>query len=70
MNALNPAPTIPERGGSASADAHAARRTGYRPELDALRAVAILGVLLNHVDSKLLPWGFVGVEVFLPSRDF
>ena len=36
----------------------------YRPEVDGLRAVAILGVLLFHVFPRLLPGGFAGVDVF------
>jgi peptidoglycan/LPS O-acetylase OafA/YrhL len=36
----------------------------YRPEIDGLRGVAILAVVANHVDSRLLPGGFVGVDVF------
>ena len=36
----------------------------YRPEFDGLRAVAVLAVILNHLDSRLLPGGFLGVDVF------
>lgn len=36
----------------------------YRPEIDGLRGVAILAVVANHIDSRLLPGGFVGVDVF------
>lgn len=36
----------------------------YRPEIDGLRGVAILAVLANHIDSRLLPGGYVGVDVF------
>lgn len=36
----------------------------YRPEIDGLRAVAILTVLLFHLDVPLFGGGFVGVDVF------
>ncbi|MBI1273881.1 MAG: acyltransferase family protein [Alphaproteobacteria bacterium] len=36
----------------------------YRPDIDGLRAVAVLVVLAFHLDSHLLPGGFVGVDVF------
>ncbi|MBB5030478.1 acyltransferase family protein [Prosthecobacter vanneervenii] len=35
----------------------------YRSEIDGLRAIAVLGVILFHVDVKC-PGGFVGVDVF------
>lgn len=36
----------------------------YRPALDGLRAVAVIAVMLFHLDPGLLPGGFVGVDVF------
>ena len=36
----------------------------YRPELDGLRAIAVIGVLLFHLDAPWLPGGFAGVDVF------
>lgn len=37
---------------------------GYRPEIDGLRALAILPVILFHVNSSWLPGGFIGVDIF------
>ena len=34
----------------------------YRPEIDGLRALAVIGVILYH--SELLPGGFLGVDIF------
>lgn len=40
-----------------------ANRQAYRPDIDGLRAVAVLSVMAFHMTSKL-PGGFVGVDVF------
>jgi peptidoglycan/LPS O-acetylase OafA/YrhL len=41
-------------------EAHAA----HRPEIDGLRAVAVLAVLVFHLNRLWLPGGFAGVDVF------
>lgn len=38
--------------------------TTYRPDIDGLRAIAVLGVVIFHAGSKKLTGGFVGVDVF------
>ena len=38
--------------------------TPHRPEIDALRALAVLAVFIFHLDHRWLPGGFVGVDVF------
>lgn len=39
-------------------------RFGYRPEIDGLRALAVLLVLAFHLDPTWLPGGFLGVDIF------
>ena len=36
----------------------------YRPDIDGLRAVSVLGVVFFHVFPEWLPGGFLGVDVF------
>lgn len=38
--------------------------SNYRPDIDGLRAVAVLAVVLHHLSASLLPGGYVGVDVF------
>jgi len=46
------------------AHASAERHLAYRPDVDGLRAVAILSVLGFHTFPRLVSGGFVGVDVF------
>jgi peptidoglycan/LPS O-acetylase OafA/YrhL len=36
----------------------------YRPEIDGLRAVAVISVIINHFHSDFLPSGYLGVDIF------
>lgn len=38
--------------------------TVYRPDIDGLRAVAVLSVVLYHLDGSWVPGGYVGVDIF------
>jgi peptidoglycan/LPS O-acetylase OafA/YrhL len=40
------------------------RVSEYRPFLDGLRAFAVLGVLVYHLDRDWLPGGYLGVDLF------
>ncbi|GHD21721.1 acyltransferase [Nocardiopsis kunsanensis] len=48
--------------------ARAERR--FRPEVQGLRAVAVLLVLVYHLDPDLVPGGYVGVDVFFVISGF
>ena len=39
-------------------------RIGYRPEIDGLRAFAVLSVLIFHYFPEVLPGGYIGVDIF------
>ncbi len=42
----------------------------YRPEIDGLRAVAVLAVIVHHVSPRLLPGGYLGVDMFFVISGF
>lgn len=42
----------------------------YRPELDGLRALAIIPVILFHIHPEWIPGGFLGVDVFFVLSGF
>jgi peptidoglycan/LPS O-acetylase OafA/YrhL len=47
-----------------------ARAKGFRPDIQALRAVAVMAVVLNHVWPSRLHGGYVGVDVFFVISGF
>ena len=45
-------------------------KSQYRPEIDGLRALAIICVIINHFNKKLLPSGYLGVDIFFIISGF
>lgn len=40
------------------------RKSDYRPEIDGLRALAVIAVIIDHFNKTLLPSGYLGVDIF------
>ena len=45
-------------------------RQAYRPDVDGLRCIAVVSVVLSHVDLPLMSGGFVGADVFFVISGF
>lgn len=46
------------------------KKDNYRRELDGLRALAVIAVIINHIDKSLLPSGYLGVDIFFVLSGF
>ena len=40
------------------------QKVGHRSDIDGLRAVAVVAVIVNHFNNNLLPGGYLGVDIF------
>lgn len=44
--------------------------SSYRLDIDGLRAIAILAVIVNHINRSILPGGYLGVDMFFVISGF
>ena len=45
-------------------------KSSYRPEIDGLRAFAVVAVIINHFNKNILPNGYLGVDIFFVISGF
>jgi peptidoglycan/LPS O-acetylase OafA/YrhL len=49
---------------------NASLKTGIRPDIEGLRALAVVAVIINHFNKDLLPSGYLGVDIFFVISGF
>ena len=64
------APAPPPTPAPAPRPAERPARSGFRPDIEGLRAVAVLAVVLYHAGVRVIGGGYVGVDVFFVISGF
>jgi peptidoglycan/LPS O-acetylase OafA/YrhL len=47
-----------------------ANQSSYKPEINGIRAFAVIAVIINHFNQDLLPSGYLGVDIFFVISGF
>jgi len=55
---------------TSDSDSSGRNKSHYRPEIDGMRAIALIAVIINHFDKTVLPSGFLGVDIFFVISGF
>ena len=61
---LMPTSLATSQGINSAKDSSKTKTSRYRPEIDGLRAFAVVAVIINHFNKDILPGGYLGVDIF------
>lgn len=63
-------PFLLETTASQSLVDQAKSKSRYRPEIDGIRALAVIAVIINHFNKEVYPGGYLGVDIFFVISGF